>query len=104
MVISPQLSKYSRQVVKKHNLTFPVLGDPGNRVATAFGLVFTLPEELRKLYTSFGIDVPRFNGDDSWTLPLPARFVIDGSGTVTDAEAHPDYTQRPDPEGIVDLL
>jgi len=90
--------------VKKHNLTFPVLGDPGNRVATAFGLVFTLPEELRKLYTSFGIDVPRFNGDDSWTLPLPARFVIDGSGTVTDAEAHPDYTQRPDPEGIVDLL
>jgi peroxiredoxin len=103
-VISPQLAKYSRQVVKKHNLTFSVLGDTGNRVAAAFGLTFSLPEALQKLYSSFGIDLPRFNGDDSWTLPLPARFVLDASGTVTDAEAHPDYTQRPDPEGIVDLL
>ena len=103
-MISPQLGKYSRQVVKKHNLTYPVLGDTGNRVAAAFGLTFTLPEELQKLYVSFGLDVPRFNGDDSWILPLPARFIIGSEGTVIDAEAHPDYTQRPDPEVIPTLL
>ena len=36
-------------------------------------LVFTLPEDLRGVYRAFGIDLPLLNGDDSWTLPLPAR-------------------------------
>jgi peroxiredoxin len=104
IVISPQLGKYSSQIEKKLNLTFPVLGDLGNQVASQFGLVFTLPEDLRKLYTDFGIDLERFNGDDSWTLPMPGRFILDRQGIVLDAEAHPDYTKRPDPGRIAAIL
>ena len=50
-------------------------------MAQKFGLVHSLPEDLRKIYLQFGIDLPKHNGDDSWTLPLAARFIIDGEGT-----------------------
>lgn len=104
VAISPQLDKYSKQVVKKHQLTFPVLGDKDNKTAAQFGLVFTLPEPLQELYTSFGLDLPRFNGNDSWTLPLPGRFVVGTDGIIKNREVHPDYTRRPEPAEIPELL
>jgi peroxiredoxin len=103
-VISPQLEKYSKQVVKKHGLSFHVLCDKENRVASQFGLVFRLTDDLKALYTQFGIDLERFNGNGSWTLPIPARFIIDRQGIIISAEAHPDYTKRPEPADIVGIL
>lgn len=104
VAISPQLEKYSKQVARKLNLTFNVLADKGNKAASAFGLVFTLPDELRGIYAKFGIDLERFNGDDSWTLALPGRFVLDQQGTVLSADVNPDYTKRPEPADIVGML
>lgn len=98
MVISPQTLEDSRILIEERALPFPVLSDPGNETATRFGLTFALPRELRELYRGFGIDLPSYNGDDSWTLPMPARFVIAPGGTIVSAEANPDYTRRPEPE------
>jgi peroxiredoxin len=95
------VERFARQVVVKNGLTFPVLLDKGNAVAHAFGLVFTLPDYLREVYRSHGSDLARFNGDDSWALPMPARYVIDGEGTVRFADVNPDYTVRPEPEKTV---
>jgi len=44
------------------------------------------------------------NGDSSWQLPMPARFVIDRGGVIRYAEADPDYTTRPEPEEAVAVL
>src|SRR5262245_56368982 len=63
----------------------------------AFGLAFTLPEDLREVYRSFGNDLAQKNGDPSWQLPVPARFVIDAKGIVRSVEADPDYRYRPNP-------
>jgi peroxiredoxin len=104
VAISPQLEKYSRQVAKKHNLTFSLLSDQGNRVASQFGLVYSLPDDLRGLYSNFGIDLERFNGDDSWTLPMPGRFILDQQGTILSADVNPDYTKRPEPGDIIEIL
>jgi peroxiredoxin len=104
LVISPQLEKYSKQVSKKHNLSFSVLSDQGNKVASQFGLVFSLPDDLRQIYSNFGIDLERYNGDDSWTLPMPGRFILDRRGTIIHRDVHPDYTKRPEPAEIVDIL
>ena len=49
VVISPQLEKYSKSMVKKHNLTFPLLRDEDNQLAAQFGLAFTLPNDLAGL-------------------------------------------------------
>lgn len=104
VVISPQLEKYTKQVAKKHHLTFSVLGDPGNKVAAEFGLVYTLPDDLRELYMKFGIDFKRFYGDDAWQVPVPGRFILDRQGTIIHSNVHPDYTKRPEPVDIVNIL
>lgn len=104
LAISPQREEYLRQVVNKHNLTFDVLRDAGNAVAERFGLKFTLPDDLRQVYLKFGIDLPRFNGDDSWTLPMPGRFVIDQDAVIRYADVNPDYTVRPEPSETVGAL
>lgn len=104
IAISPQLSKHSRALVKAKKLTFEVLSDPGNSVAQKFGLVYALPEDLRKIYLQFGIDVPQHNGDNSWTLPLASRFIIDRGGVIRYAEIDVDYTIRPDPEHTIKAL
>ena len=104
VVISPQLEKYSKVMVKKHKLTFPLLRDQDNQLASQFGLAFKLPDDLAGLYSQFGIDLVRFNGNDLWSLPIPARFVLDQKGKVASAEADPDYTHRPEPAEIVEIL
>lgn len=73
-------------------------------MAEKFGLVYVLPEDLRKIYLQFGIDVPKHNGDATWTLPLAARFIIDRQAIIRYAETGADYTIRPDPEHTLQAL
>ena len=89
---------------EKHTLGFEVLSDQGNVVAQQFGLVFTLPEELRPIYKQFGIDLPAANGDESYMLPIPATYVIDKTHTVVDAFVDADYTNRLEPDDLIAIL
>jgi len=104
VVISPQLQRAPRETSEPAALSYTVLRDQGNRVAATYGLVFTLPEDLRRVYLGFGIDLPKANDDDSWTLPMPARFVIDRDGIIRSAEADPDYRHRPEPADTIAVL
>jgi len=76
VAISPMLEKYAPQLVQKLGLGYPLLCDPGNKVAERFGVAFTLPAILQELYRGFGIDLERFNGDTSWRLPMPVMSII----------------------------
>nr|WP_276207873.1 redoxin domain-containing protein [Novosphingobium panipatense] len=104
MAISPQSAPNSRKSVRQNGLSFPILSDTHNDVAAAFGLRFELPDYLVDLYKSLKNDLPMFNGDPSWTLPMPARFVIGQDGTILYAEVNPDYTRRPEPEDMLPAL
>jgi len=98
LAIAPSRPEFSRQLIKKHTLSIPILTDQDNALAHKFGLVFTLPEALREVYLSFGIDLERHNGNPSWTLPVPACYIISQDGLIHDADVSIDYTTRPEPE------
>ena len=102
--ISPQTVDHSLLTAEKNALTFPVLSDPNNTLAKACGLVFVLPESLRPIYASFGIDVANSNGEDSFELPMPASFIIDAKGVIRYAFVDEDYTLRIEPDTLVDAL
>ena len=104
MAISPQLARYSEQIRKKHGLDFDVLSDTGHDWMRKLGLVFQFPDDLREVYLKFPIDLSRFNGDDSWELPLPTRLIIRPDGSIAHIDAHPDYTERPEPTETLALL
>jgi len=104
VAISPQTPANSRKAQHDNNLSFPILSDHGGALAFAFGLRFTLPEDLRSLYKQFGNDLAVVNGEASWTLPMPARYVIRTDGVIAYAEVNPDYTRRPDPRELLPVL
>ncbi len=104
VAISPQTQPNSRKSVRDNALDFPILSDPRGEVAAAFGLRFALPDYLVALYKSLKNDLPTFNDDPSWTLPMPGRFVIGMDGIIAYAEVNPDYTRRPDPSELLPIL
>jgi peroxiredoxin len=103
-VISPELPHRTADMATKQKLSFPIVWDEMSKVAEAFKLAFTLPEDLREVYRGFGNDLAVRNGDPSWRLPVPARFVIDGGSIVRSVEADPDYRYRPEPETTLAVL
>ncbi len=96
--VTPQLVEHNRAMRERQTINFQMLTDPGNAHAAELGLRFEVPAALKEIYQSFDIDLPRYNGDESWTLPVPARLVIDRGGIVRAADIDVDYTRRPEPE------
>jgi peroxiredoxin len=101
VAISPQAADYALLDVEKKQLAFPVLSDGHNRVARQYGLVFRVRDALEELMGGFGHSLPRFNGDDSWELPIPATFVVDQGGMVRLAHVEPDYMRRLEPASVL---
>jgi signal transduction histidine kinase len=59
---------------------------------------------VRRAHQQVGADLPAFNGDDSWELPMPGTFIVDQAGTVLLASVDPDFTHRLDPSAIIARL
>ncbi|HEY1895674.1 MAG TPA: peroxiredoxin-like family protein [Terracidiphilus sp.] len=104
VAIGPQTERQSDFMSGQHGLPFPVLFDPGNKVAEQFGLVYNVPDYHRTYYRSILVNIPFVNGDESWRLPLPATYVIGRDGRVAFAEAHADFRVRPEPEEALRAL
>jgi peroxiredoxin len=104
VAISPQTSDYALSDVEQKRLTFPVLSDLRNSVARQYGLVYRLSDALKRLQEDFKNPIPKFNGDDSWELPMPGTFLIDRGGTVRLAHVDPNYMKRLEPAAILDAL
>ena len=102
VAITPQLAEASRDLAEKRKIAFDLLSDPGNAYAAELGLRFKLPDDLKAVYLGFGNDLVKRNGENSWTLPMPARLVIDKGDIVRAVDADPDYRYRPEPQKTVD--
>lgn len=121
VAISPMTSKQGDFMRDQHKLMFPMLSDAGNRVAEQFGVAYAVPEYQQELFKTVFINLPFINGDESWTLPFPATFVIDSAArgraastnqsstdqaasTIIYAFADPDYTLRAEPAEVLQSL
>ncbi len=105
VAVSPSTPDNARAIAEKAGLSIDILVDPGNAYAQQLGLVFALPERLREVYDgTLKINLPKHNGDESWTLPIPARYLVDPGGVIRYAEADADYTVRPEPEETLAAL
>ena len=102
--ISPQTVKQSFFMRDQHKLRFPLLSDAGNQVARRFGLTYRVPNLQQAVYSRAFVNLPMVNGDESWTLPIPATYILDHDGTVLYASANEDYTERPEPAEVLRTL
>jgi peroxiredoxin len=104
IAISPQRPDHSMESVEKNQLTFPVLSDVGNKVASQFRLAYKVPAYMHELYKRYGIELEYFNGDGELYLPLAGTFIVDRNNVVqkefVSAHAH----ERLDPKKVTDFL
>ncbi|MGZ4815393.1 MAG: peroxiredoxin-like family protein [Terriglobales bacterium] len=104
VAISPMLPKQADFMRDQHKLLFPILHDEGNKVAAQFGVAYQVPDYQQELFKTVFINLPFINGDQSWTLPFPATFVLGRDRLIQCAFADPDYTLRAEPAKVLQIL
>lgn len=102
--ISPQVPAQSLSTAEKNALDFDVLSDVGNKIAATYGLVFSLEPEIRQLYQQLGADLPRINGDESWTLPITATYIVNRDAAIVWAHVNANYLERAEPHDVLQVL
>lgn len=105
VAISPELPEYSQKIVATQRLKYGILHDPSNQIAEKVGLKWFMQNPLKELYQDkFNIRLDQYHGDQEWSLPMPARILIDQEGTIKYIESEADYRKRPDPDALIETL
>lgn len=101
VAVTPETPDYIEATTDAAGASFPIVHDPANGFARSLGLVFELPEDLRPLMAEIGVELPVRNGEATFSLPIPATYVIDRDGTVAYAFVDADFTRRAEPSDIL---
>jgi peroxiredoxin len=101
IAVSPQKPDGSLSTAEANALTFDVVSDPGNQIASALGIVTAPSEASRTATQQLGIDLREANADGGYELPMPTVLVIDRDGVIAWSDVHPDYTTRTE---VADIL
>lgn len=106
LVINPQVQEKSKAIESKHSAAFDILSDEKLQAIRDYKVHFTLPEVGREVYTLMGepFDLPNQTADGSWDLPVPATFVVDKEGVIRARHVEADYSQRLEPEDLLQAV
>jgi peroxiredoxin len=105
VAISPEKPDDSLSNAEKNALTFEVLSDVGQNIGRAFGLVYDISEQLKRVYQGFGLDIPSRHGvAGDWRLPVAATYVVSPDHTIIYAYTDVDYRDRADPSDVLKVL
>jgi peroxiredoxin len=104
VALSPQARDNSSSRGRDGKPSFPILNDPGCKVASRFRIAFAVPERYRAAYLALGLPNPAKTGAKGWVLPMPATYVLDGTGLVTLSYLDTDCTTRLEPAEIIVAL
>jgi peroxiredoxin len=100
VAIMPDRQKFVAELRSQSNVPFPILTDMDNGYALSLNLTIWVGAEMQKLMEQRQ-DLPTFQGNGSWMLPVPATFVIGRDGLIRARFIDPDYRK---PMAIADML
>jgi peroxiredoxin len=105
IAVSPQKPDGSLSMQEKHDLSFPVVSDPGNALARQLGvLMASSGEDVLAAQRQLGLDVTQLNADGTEGLPMPTVVVIDAEHRLSWIDVHPDFTTRTEVSDILDAV
>ncbi|MGB6924032.1 MAG: redoxin domain-containing protein, partial [Methyloceanibacter sp.] len=101
VAVMPDRHQFAAMFKGEAKVRYPVLTDMDNGYALSLNLAIWVGAEVQGLMASSGRDLPHYQGNEAWLLPLPATFVVDMEGIVSARFIDPDYRRR---MAIEDLL
>ena len=100
VAIMPDRQKFIANFRSEAKVPFPILTDMDNGYALSLNLTIWVGAELQKLMEGRR-NIPEFQGNSSWMLPIPATFVVGRDGRIRARFMDPDYRKR---MAIADML
>ncbi len=104
VAITPDRRQFSKELKSEVCADFPVLTDLDNSYALSINMAIWVGEEMKALIAGAGWDIPRYQGNDAWVLPIPAAFIIDTNGIIRTRHIDPDYRRRMDMNDLLAAL
>jgi peroxiredoxin len=104
VAIMPERQQFAAAFKSDAGLDYPVLTDIDNGYALSLNLAIWVGSELEGLMGSAGRDLPEYQGNEAWFLPIPATFVLAADGTITARFLDPDYRKRMTVEDLFTAL
>lgn len=98
--ISPQKPETVSELPERYQF----ICDRDNRIASQFGIVYTLEEAERALFESWGLKLDEVNGSSMWQLPVPATFIVATDRRIGFEYVDVDFRARCCPEQLVEEL
>jgi peroxiredoxin len=102
--IMPERQQFAATFKAEGEVRYPVLTDIDNGYALSLNLVFWVGEEMQRILEEGGRDVPDYQGNQTWVLPIPATFVVAQDGRITARFIDPDYRKRMTIEHLLEAL
>jgi peroxiredoxin len=99
--IMPDRQCFAALFKAEGEVRYPVLTDIDNGYALSLNLATWVGDEMQKILESGGRQLPDYQGNNAWVLPIPATFVIAKDGTITARFIDLDFRKR---VAIKDLL
>ena len=104
VAIIPDREQFAAEMRSDARATFPILSDLDNGYAMSLNLAIWVGSEMEDYIRARGHELPRFQGNDSWMLPIPATFVVSRDGRVAARFVDPDYRKRAAIEDLIDAV
>jgi peroxiredoxin len=104
VAITPERQQFAAAFKSDAGLHYPVLTDIDNGYTLSLNLAIWVGAELEVLMAASGRDLPRYQGNEGWFLPIPATFVLASDGTITARFIDPDYRKRMTVEDLLAAL
>jgi len=97
IAISPQLSKYSKQLSEENGYNFPILFDADHVAMKDYKVFFRVTDEYNDLIFGYENEyIQDRNGDTNPYLPVPATYMIGQDKRIKFVHYDPDYRKRAD--------
>lgn len=94
VAILPEHAKFSRMLKTTAKAHFPFLTDAANGYALSLDLAIWVGTEMEGIMAEADINLPRYQGNSAWLLPIPATFVIRSDSSVAARYVDPDHRRR----------
>jgi peroxiredoxin len=104
VAIVPDRQQFAAEMKADSGVRFPILTDMDNGYAMSLNLAIWVGDEMEEYMRSIGRMLPDYQGNDSWTLPIPATFVVAQDGRIRARFADPDYRRRATVEELIGAL
>jgi peroxiredoxin len=104
VAIMPDRQQFAEEFKTELKARFPILTDMDNGYALSLNLVIWVGAEMERMISAAGWDIPNYQGNTSWMLPIPATFVVGKDGKIKARFVDPDYRKRMAIEGMIAAL